>query len=144
MSPDMRAQLLQDTSLVYFDGRLTLAAAALAKAASEAGIPVLVEAERVREDLEQLLQWADYVVTSKHFPQASAELSLDRLLCEPGVPLPTVVGSGRKFQPVTSNMLILVEAAAVHGPCLAALGATRLPGPAIDARSCEQPQPFEM
>ena len=69
MAPETCSRLLEGASMVYFDGRLTLAAAALAKAASKAGVPVLVEAERVREHLEQLLQWADYVVTSKHFPQ---------------------------------------------------------------------------
>lgn len=52
-----------------FDGRLTEAALVLAKAANEAGVPVLVEAERPREHLEQLLEHADYVVTSRTFPE---------------------------------------------------------------------------
>ena len=36
--------------------------------ARQQGIPVLVEGERPREYLEQLLPLADYVVTSTHFP----------------------------------------------------------------------------
>ena len=54
---------------MYFDGRLTEAAVKLAKAARAAGVPVLVEAERLRPTLEELLQEADYVCTSAHFPQ---------------------------------------------------------------------------
>lgn len=41
----------------------------LARAARTAGIAVLVEGERLRPGLEQLLHEADYVVTSAHFPQ---------------------------------------------------------------------------
>ena len=70
MTPQASSALLEGASLVYFDGRLTEAACLLAKAAQEAGVPVLVEAERPREGLDELLQYADYVVTSKHFPQA--------------------------------------------------------------------------
>ncbi|GAX78658.1 hypothetical protein CEUSTIGMA_g6096.t1 [Chlamydomonas eustigma] len=55
-------------SLVYFDGRLTEAAVLLASAARSAGVPILVEAERLRPGLEQLLSMADYVVTSTQFP----------------------------------------------------------------------------
>lgn len=61
----------QDAALVYFDGRLTEAALVLAQAARARGVPVLVEAERLRPSLEALLAEADYVVTSAHFPQVS-------------------------------------------------------------------------
>lgn len=57
-------------SLVYFDGRLAEAAILLARAARERGIPVLVEGERLRSGLDELLQEADYVVTSSGFPMA--------------------------------------------------------------------------
>lgn len=60
---------MEGAALVYFDGRLTEAAILLARAARAAGIAVLVEGERLRPGLEQLLQEADYVVTSAHFPQ---------------------------------------------------------------------------
>jgi hypothetical protein len=58
------------TSLVYFDGRLTEAALVLAQAATKESIPVLVEAERLRPGLDELIQCADYIVTSAHFPGA--------------------------------------------------------------------------
>eukprot|EP00891_Asterochloris_glomerata_P004544 jgi/Astpho2/4544/e_gw1.00067.193.1_t len=61
--------VLDGASLVYFDGRLTEAAVLLARAARSAGVPVLVEAERLRPSLEQLLAEADFVCTSAHFPQ---------------------------------------------------------------------------
>jgi len=54
---------------VYFDGRLTETALNVAAAARRAGVTVLVEAERLRPNLEQLLTYADYCITSKHFPQ---------------------------------------------------------------------------
>lgn len=41
-------QVLEGAALVYFDGRLTEAAVVLAAAARAAGVPVLVEAERLR------------------------------------------------------------------------------------------------
>ena len=60
---------LANAQLVYFDGRLTESAVMLAKAARQQGVPVLVEAERLRPNLEALLGEADYVCTSAHFPQ---------------------------------------------------------------------------
>ena len=65
--------VLDGASLVYFDGRLTEAAVLLARAARATGVPVLVEAERLRPGLEQLLAEADFVCTSAHFPQACGE-----------------------------------------------------------------------
>lgn len=70
LSPAVVASLLSGAALVYFDGRLTEAALVVAAAARAGGIPVLVEAERLRPNLERLLEYADYVVTSAHFPQA--------------------------------------------------------------------------
>lgn len=61
--------ILENASLVYFDGRLTDCAILLAKAARQKGVPVLVEAERPRQGLGELLQQADYLCTSTHFPQ---------------------------------------------------------------------------
>ncbi len=64
-------RILSSAQLVYFDGRLTESAVVLARAARKRGIPVLVEAERLRPTLEALLQEADYVCTSAHFPQVA-------------------------------------------------------------------------
>lgn len=69
LTPSLIDAALADAALVYFDGRLTEAAVLLAAAARERGVPVLVEAERLRPGLEELLSYADYVVTSAHFPQ---------------------------------------------------------------------------
>lgn len=68
LQPERVEQILAGASLVYFDGRLTQAATQLAKAARSRGIAVLVEAERLRPGLEELLQEADYICTSAHFP----------------------------------------------------------------------------
>lgn len=69
MTSETVESILHGASMVYFDGRLAEAAAILARAAREKGIPVLVEAERLRPGLDVLLQHADCVVTSAHFPQ---------------------------------------------------------------------------
>lgn len=62
-------EALHGAALVYFDGRLAEAALRIAIAAKEAGIPILVEAERLRPGLNELLAHADYAVTSAKFPQ---------------------------------------------------------------------------
>lgn len=54
---------------MYFDGRLTEAALVVAHAAKQANIPILVEAERLRPDLDMLMAPADYLVTSRNFPE---------------------------------------------------------------------------
>ncbi len=74
--------VLDGASLVYFDGRLTEAAVLLARAARSAGVPVLVEAERLRPSLEQLLAEADFVCTSAHFPQVCWKDLKSVLSCE--------------------------------------------------------------
>lgn len=48
LTPQLAAAVLDGAALVYFDGRLTEAAVVLAAAARERGVPVLVEAERLR------------------------------------------------------------------------------------------------
>ncbi|KAL3139196.1 hypothetical protein ABBQ32_005971 [Trebouxia sp. C0010 RCD-2024] len=75
--------ILENASLVYFDGRLTDCAILLAKAARQKGVPVLVEAERPRQGLGELLQQADYLCTSTHFPQSFTSQSTlgDAMIC---------------------------------------------------------------
>jgi sugar/nucleoside kinase (ribokinase family) len=65
------AAAVAGAAAVYFDGRLADAALPLAEAAAAAGVPVLVEAERLRPGLDALLALADFVVTSAHFPAAA-------------------------------------------------------------------------
>ncbi len=48
MTSQLAEAVLEGAALVYFDGRLTEAAVVLAAAARERGVPVLVEAERLR------------------------------------------------------------------------------------------------
>ena len=71
LDQDTINQILANTQLIYFDGRLTESAVVLARAARKRKVPVLVEAERLRPALEVLLQEADYVCTSAHFPQVT-------------------------------------------------------------------------
>lgn len=56
-------------SVAYFDGRMADAAIRLAHAARAKNIPVLVEGERPRPGLDDLLGQADVVCTSAHFPR---------------------------------------------------------------------------
>lgn len=74
-SEDVRAEDLNDlnavlssASLLALDGRHTLAAVKLARKANELGIPVLLDVERNRPHLEELLPCADYIVTNSKYP----------------------------------------------------------------------------
>lgn len=69
ITPEFCDSLLDGAELVYFDGRLTEAALVVAHAAKQANIPILVEAERLRPDLDMLMAPADYLVTSRNFPE---------------------------------------------------------------------------
>ena len=79
MQPQVIDAILDNASLVYFDGRLTDCATLLAKAARQRGVPVLVEAERPREGLDELLEQADYLCTSPHFPKVQSSLPHPRV-----------------------------------------------------------------
>lgn len=64
---------LTGARIVYFDGRLPEIAHIVAKEATRRELPILVDAERKREGLDELLTMADYVVCSAKFPQAWTE-----------------------------------------------------------------------
>ena len=86
-SPDAAAALVDGAALVYFDGRLTEVALNVAAAAREKDIPVLVEGERTRENLPELLRMGDYVCTSAGYPkeytgEASTETAMVKLFAE--------------------------------------------------------------
>lgn len=66
---DAIVALLTGASLAYFDGRLTEVAIKVATKAREMGIPVLVEGERLRDNLETLLRLGDHVCTSAGYPR---------------------------------------------------------------------------
>lgn len=69
ITDELLDSLLAGARLVYFDGRMTEAGLVVAKEAQRRGIEILVEGERLRPSLGNLLDFADYIVTSSHFPQ---------------------------------------------------------------------------
>ncbi|GAB2227657.1 hypothetical protein Droror1_Dr00009484 [Drosera rotundifolia] len=72
--PDTNLNLaLIGASVVYLDGRLHETASIAAREANLRGIPILVDAEKKREGLDDLLKFATYVVCSARFPQAWTE-----------------------------------------------------------------------
>ncbi|TYJ28018.1 hypothetical protein E1A91_A07G229300v1 [Gossypium mustelinum] len=64
---------LDGVNMVYFDGRHHETALVVAKEAARKNIPILVEAEREREGLDDLLDFATYAICSAKFPQAWTE-----------------------------------------------------------------------
>ncbi|KAJ1416827.1 Ribokinase-like [Sesbania bispinosa] len=61
---------LDGARVVYFDVRMPETALLIAQEAFHQNISILVDAERPREGLNELLEMADYVVCSEKFPQA--------------------------------------------------------------------------
>ena len=79
--------LLTGASLAYFDGRLTEVAIKVATQAREMGIPVLVEGERIRDNLGTLLKLGDHVCTSAGYPkdatgEETTETAMVKMLAE--------------------------------------------------------------
>ena len=97
LTPPYVADVLAGAALVYFDGRLTEAALVLARAAVEAGVPVLVEAERLRPGLEELLQLADLCVTWATFQGIGQGRGASGMRLPP--PLPGCRGSSGWWTP---------------------------------------------
>ncbi|KAL1203213.1 Ribokinase [Cardamine amara subsp. amara] len=75
LSQSSMLSALDRASIVYFDVRLHETALVIAKEAGRKNIPILVDAEKKRDGLDDLLQFADYVVCSAKFPQAWTEVS---------------------------------------------------------------------
>ncbi|XP_008796391.1 sulfofructose kinase-like [Phoenix dactylifera] len=70
LSESSLCSALDGANLVFFDGRLHETALVVAEEASRRKIPILIDAERKREGLDDLLNLATYVVCSEKFPQA--------------------------------------------------------------------------
>ncbi|KAG5043655.1 hypothetical protein GYH30_007484 [Glycine max] len=66
---------LNGARIVYLDGRLHETALVVAHEAVKKNIPILIDAERLREGLDDLIKLADYVVCAARFPQAWTEAS---------------------------------------------------------------------
>ncbi|CAM0148550.1 unnamed protein product [Urochloa decumbens] len=61
---------LDGADIVYFDVRLHDTALVVAQEVIQRKIPILIDAEKKREGLDELLNFASYVVCSAKFPQA--------------------------------------------------------------------------
>ncbi|KAJ0611658.1 putative ribokinase [Helianthus annuus] len=61
---------LNGVQLAYFDVRLHETALVVAHEANKRGIPILIDAERLREGLDEFLNLSDYVMCSAKLPQA--------------------------------------------------------------------------
>eukprot|EP00249_Psilotum_nudum_P015675 c25462_g1_i2 orf=123-1112(+) len=66
---------LSGASIAYFDGRLFDTALIVAKEAAQRHLPILLDAERIREGMDEFLVLANYVVCSSKFPQAWTKAS---------------------------------------------------------------------
>ncbi|GLT67570.1 hypothetical protein SLA2020_398670 [Shorea laevis] len=73
LSQSSLACALDGARIVYFDGRLHDTALVIAEEATCKNIPILVEAERIREGLDDLLKLATYAICSAKFPKAWTE-----------------------------------------------------------------------
>ncbi|XP_004290006.1 PREDICTED: ribokinase [Fragaria vesca subsp. vesca] len=73
LSPSSLSSALDGARLAYFDGRLHETALLVAQEATRRSIPILIEAERIREGLDDLLNLAEYAICSVKFPQAWTE-----------------------------------------------------------------------
>ncbi|KAL3620550.1 hypothetical protein CASFOL_035462 [Castilleja foliolosa] len=83
---------LDGARLVYFDSRLHETALVVAQEqATRKGIPILIDAEKKREGLDDLLSLSNYVICSAKFPQAwTGTPSLPTALVSMLVKLPNV------------------------------------------------------
>eukprot|EP00904_Undaria_pinnatifida_P000389 jgi/Undpi1/10350/HiC_scaffold_29.g12800.m1 len=67
---EVTPELLDGVAAVHLDSRHTLAAITLATFANERDIPVILDAEKDRPHLKDLLPLADYIICNRHFPEA--------------------------------------------------------------------------
>lgn len=77
--------ILDNTSLVYLDGKFRRTAERLASDANSKGIPVVLEADRLELGVEELFQYAQIVIAPESFhdqfsPGSSYETTLQRIL----------------------------------------------------------------
>ncbi|OWM62813.1 ribokinase-like [Punica granatum] len=73
LSPSNLEDAMRGASVVYFDGRLPYTAAFVAQEAARRNIPILLDAEKKREGLDDILVFARYAVCAAKFPQAWTE-----------------------------------------------------------------------
>ncbi|KAG8641867.1 sulfofructose kinase isoform X1 [Manihot esculenta] len=105
---------LDGVRIVYSDGRLPEVALVVAQEACHKNIPILVDAERKREGLDDLLKLASYVVCSANFPQQWTEApSIPSALVSMLLRLPNI-----KFVIVTlgEDGCIMLERSTIEAP----------------------------
>lgn len=89
LSADALNLVLDEASILYLDGRLADTALIVAKEAKRRQIPILIDAEKKREGLDDLLALADFVVCSSKFPEVWTEApTLPEALIEMTLRLP--------------------------------------------------------
>uniref|UniRef100_M1A0U8 Kinase n=1 Tax=Solanum tuberosum TaxID=4113 RepID=M1A0U8_SOLTU len=71
LSDSRLSSVLDGARLAYTDGVLHEAALVVAQEAHQRSIPIVIDAERKIEGLDELLHLATYIVCSTRFPQAS-------------------------------------------------------------------------
>ncbi|XP_021806085.1 ribokinase-like [Prunus avium] len=71
LSQTSLSSALDGARMLYLDGRIHETALLVAQEAARKNVPILVEGERIREGLDDLLKLADYAICSAKFPQAS-------------------------------------------------------------------------
>lgn len=99
---EIHESMLDGVSLLALDGRHTLAALQLAKHARQKQIPILLDVERDRPYIRDLLPYADYIITNKtypfvFFPDASSRIdAMEKLLedCDAKLVISTLGDSG--------------------------------------------------
>ncbi|KAE7997913.1 hypothetical protein FH972_002504 [Carpinus fangiana] len=70
LSQESLLSAIDGARIVYLDGRLHETALIIAQEAVRKSIPILIDAERIREGLDDLLKLADYAICSAEFPKA--------------------------------------------------------------------------
>ncbi|CAM6093357.1 unnamed protein product [Calypogeia fissa] len=73
LSPSAISSFLNGAGLLYLDGRLPEATLLVAEEARRRQLPIIVDAERKREKMGEILTFADYLVCSAKFPQVWTE-----------------------------------------------------------------------
>ncbi|ONH93083.1 hypothetical protein PRUPE_8G212100 [Prunus persica] len=98
LSQTSLSSALDGARVLYLDGRIHETALLVAQEAARKYVPILVEGERIREGLDDLLKLADYAICSAKFPQTE-EMDVDSLLellkqrKDDNIAIPTCVSS---------------------------------------------------
>eukprot|EP01134_Creolimax_fragrantissima_P008213 CFRG8213T1 len=64
--------ILTGATMLVLDTRHTAAAVTLARAANERNIPVILDVERERDNMQELIPLADYLITNREYPETYA------------------------------------------------------------------------